>query len=137
MTASEFLLVCAAVLGVMAFAAGSVALWVSAARMRSAASALEQATDEFGEATGVLVDQLSRSAEVAAGEVERVEYLLDLSEGIAERIDGTTAATYKAITSPVIKGAAFAEGTRRAAQRLGGRRAVDAASEKRPRRRRH
>lgn len=122
MTAGDFLLVCAAVVGVLAFAGASVAFWVAAVRMTKANAHLDEATDEFRKATRALVGQLSDSADRAAGEVERVEHLLDLSEGIAERLDGTTAATYKAITSPVIKGAAIAEGTRRAARRLGGRR---------------
>ena len=125
MTASEFLLVCAALVGVLAFAAGSIALWVAAARMRSAAARMDDATEEFRASTRELVEQLSESTERAAGEVDRVEHLLDLSGGIADRLDGTTAATYRAITSPVIKGAALAEGTRRAARRLGGRRTGD------------
>lgn len=131
MTPGEFLMVCAAVVGVLAFAAGSVALWISAARMRTAATRLEEATDEFRSSTRDLVEQLAESTARAAGEVDRVENLLDLSEGIAERLDGTTAATYRAITSPVIKGAALAEGTRRAARRLGGRRGGDFSADPR------
>ena len=124
MTATEFLLVCMAVLGSLAFAGASVALWVAAVRMREASARMDSATENFNRVTNELVEQLGESAERAAGEVERVEHLLDLSEGIAERLDGTTAATYRAITSPVIKGAALAEGTKRAARRLGGRRGV-------------
>jgi hypothetical protein len=53
--------------------------------------------------------------------VERVEYLLDLSEGIGRRVDGTTGAAYRVITTPAIKGAALAEGTKQAVRRLGRR----------------
>lgn len=137
MTAGDFLLVCAAVVGVLAFAVASAAFWVAAVRMMKANAHLDEATDEFRQATHALVAQLAESADRAAGEVERVEHLLDLSEGIAERLDGTTAATYKAITSPVIKGAAIAEGTRRAARRLGGRRPDGFSSDGRGADRRH
>lgn len=123
MSAIDLVVVVAAVLGVIALVAGCVAFFVAAARLRSAAEQLEAAGAEFRTASEPLVDQLSASAERAAGEVDRVEHLLDLSTGIAERVDGTTGATYRAITAPVIKGAALAEGTRRAARRLGGRQA--------------
>ena len=121
MSAVDLLVVSAAILGTLAFAAGRVALFLASQRLRAAAADLEAAGHEFRATAEPLVARLSDSADRAAGEVDRVEHLLDLSSGIAERIDGTTGATYRAITSPVIKTAAFAEGTRRAARRLGGR----------------
>ena len=121
MTAIEVVAVAAAVLGAIALAGGCVAFFAAATRLRDAAVELEAASESFRAAAEPLVVELADSAVRAAGEVDRVEHLLDLSTGIAERVDGTTGATYRAITTPVIKGAALAEGTRRAARRLGGR----------------
>ena len=121
MSAIDLVAVTAAVLGALALAGGCVAFFLAASRLRDAAVRLEEASSEFRAAAEPLVQELDTAAGRAAAEVERVEHLLDLSTGIAERVDATTGATYRAITAPVIKGAAFAEGTRRAARRLGGR----------------
>lgn len=121
MTAIDLVAVAAAVLGALALVAACVALFAAASRMREAARALETSLEEFRATAEPLVEDLRTAAAEAAGEVDRIEHLLDLSTGIAERVDGTTGATYRAITTPVIKGAALAEGTRRAARRLGGR----------------
>ncbi|MCP4434939.1 MAG: hypothetical protein GY812_05465 [Actinomycetia bacterium] len=124
MSAVDLLAVTAAVLGALALVAVCIAFFAAARRLGAAADALAVATEEFSDAARPLVADLAGSADRAASEVDRVEHLLDLSTGIAERVDGTTGATYRAITSPVIKGAALAEGTRRAARRLGGRRSA-------------
>lgn len=122
MSAIDLVAVVAAVLGALALAGGCVAFFAAAARLRRAAEALEEASDAFRQSAVPLVEELSESAQRAAGEVERVEHLLDLSTGIGQRVEGATGVTYRALTTPVIKGAAVAEGTRRAARRLGGRR---------------
>ncbi len=117
MTATDLLVV----LGAMAlFGAVAMMTWATG-RMLAAAARLEIATEEFTAAAEPLVAELAGSAERAANEVERVENLIDISSEIADRVDRTTGATYRAITKPAIKGAAIAEGTRRAAKRLGGR----------------
>ncbi len=119
MSAMDLVAVTAAVLGAIALVAGCLAFFAAAARLRTAAAELEAAGEAFRAAAEPLVEELSSSADRAAGEVDRVEHLLDLSTGIAERVDTTTEATYRAITTPVIKGAAFAGGhpTRRSAPR--------------------
>lgn len=117
----DLVAVVAAVLGALALAGACVAFYAAAARLRRAAEELEAASEEFREAAEPLVAELARSAQRAAGEVDRVEHLLDLSDGIGQRVQGATGVTYRALTTPVIKGAAVAEGTRRAARRLGGR----------------
>lgn len=122
MSAIDLVAVVGAVLGAIALSGGCVAFFWAAARLRSAARELEAASESFREAAEPLVEELALSAHRAAGEVERVEHLLDLSSGIGRRVEGATGVTYRAITTPVIKGAAVAEGTRRAARRLGGRR---------------
>jgi len=110
-----------AVLGAIALVVACVVMWAAATRMLVAARAIEDTAAEFRAAAEPLVMELAEATERAAAEVDRVEHLLDLSTGIAERVDGTTGAAYRAITTPAIKGAALAEGTRRAARRLGGR----------------
>ncbi|MCO5319010.1 MAG: hypothetical protein M9942_11290 [Microthrixaceae bacterium] len=122
MSAMDLVAVVAAVLGAIALAGGCVAFFAAATRLRAAARELEAAAAAFADAAEPLVEDLNSSVERAAGEVERVEHLLDLSSGIGRRVEGATGATYRALTTPVIKGAAVAEGTRRAARRLGGRR---------------
>lgn len=122
MSAIDLVAVVAAVLGAITLAGGCVAFFVAASRLTDAARDLEAAARTFRESAEPLVSELSTSAERAAGEVERVEHLLDLSAGIGQRVEGATGATYRALTTPVIKGAAVAEGTRRAARRLGARR---------------
>jgi hypothetical protein len=115
-----------AVLGAIALFVGVAMLTWMTSRMLAAASRLEQVTAEFTAAAGPLLAELANSTNRAAHEVERVENLIDVSSEIADRVDRTTGATYRAITKPAIKGVAFAEGTRRAARRLGGRKSPTA-----------
>lgn len=121
MSAIDLVAVVTAILGALALAGACVAFFAAAARLRTAAEELEAASEAFRDAAEPLVAELALSAQRAAGEVDRVEHLLDLSDGIGQRVQGATGVTYRALTTPVIKGAAVAEGTRRAARRLGGR----------------
>ncbi len=117
MTALELLTVLCAVaaLGVAAVLA------VVSSRALRAARRLERAAEEFERVAVPAADELRAVARRAAGDVGRVEDLLDVAGSIGERVDTATEATYRALTSPVIKGAAFATGTRRAARQLRGR----------------
>ena len=91
---------------------------VLAVRLSAAAGALRDAAAAF-EAEAVPAAQELRAAVArATGEVDRVEDLLDVATYIGTRVDGATDATYRALTSPVIKGVAIATGTRKAARRL-------------------
>jgi hypothetical protein len=110
-----------AVLGAVALVVACVALFAAAGRMVAAARSIEATADEFRAAVAPLLADLADSTERAAGEVERVEQILDLSEVIGRRMDTASGATYRAITTPAIKGAAIAEGTRKAVRRLGRR----------------
>ena len=83
-----------------------------------AAEALESATSAFEDEAIPAVTELRAVVRTASGEVERIDDLLDVATAIGDRVDTATEATYKALTSPVIKGVAIASGTRRAAQRL-------------------
>jgi HAMP domain-containing protein len=110
-----------AVVGAIGLVVACVTLYAAAARLLAAARRMEAATEDFNSRAAPLVEELARSAVRAADEVGRVEHLLDISEGIGSRVEGATGTAYRAITTPAIKGVALAEGTRRAARRLGGR----------------
>lgn len=116
MTAVDLLTVLAGTLALVL--AGALVL--ACARVLRAATALERATREFTEVAVPAAHELSRAAEHAVGEVERLERLVEVAGSIGDRVDTATEATYRALTSPVIKGVAFASGTRRAARRLRG-----------------
>lgn len=107
--------------GVVALAAAGV-LSVASSRMLRAARELEAARDAFVAEAVPAVEELRDAAARAADEVERVDELVELAGAIGERLDSATEATYRALTTPVIKGQALASGTRRAASRLRGSR---------------
>lgn len=116
MTALELLTVLLAVLALIA----SMALSVVCYRLRALARELSRAVEAFEEEAIPAVAQLRRVAEAATDDVARVEALLDVSESIGTRVDSASEATYRALTSPIIKGFALASGTKRAAERLRG-----------------
>lgn len=103
----------------------SIALSLVCARVLRAARSLAAASAAFDDAAGPAIEALHLAARDAAGEVERIDALLEVATAIGGRVDSATEATYRALTSPVIKGVALASGTRRAAQRLRGHDAAD------------
>lgn len=120
MTALELLTVLCAVAALGA----SVALALLCSRVLHALRDLQDATRAFDEVAIPAVDELRVAARRAAGEVDRLDDLLDVAGSIGQRVDTATEVTYRALSSPVIKGVALASGTRRAASRLRGRRAT-------------
>ena len=88
------------------------------ARLLRAARALEAATEAFERGDAGRRASCAPRSRRATGEVDRIDDLLEVAGSIGERVDTATEATYRALTSPVIKGVALASGTRRAAQRL-------------------
>ncbi len=106
--------------GVLALGA-AVALTLASSRLLRAAHSLEAAASEFSAAAVPAAELLRSAAEQALDEVDRVDALVEVAAAIGDRVDSATEVTYRALTSPVIKGVAFASGTRRAAQRLRGR----------------
>jgi len=116
MSALDLLTVLCAVL---ALAAAGVLSLVSA-RMLRAARDLEASRAAFDAEAVPALEELRDAVHRATSEVDRIEDLLDVAASIGGRVDSATEATYKALTSPVIKGVALASGTRRAAQRLRG-----------------
>jgi len=111
-------------LGVLALGA-AVALTSTNSRMRRATIELERSVAELdavriafeSQAAGAL-EELHATVIRAGAQVDDVEALLDVATVIGDRVDTATEATYRALTSPVIKTVALASGTRRAARRL-------------------
>ena len=50
--------------------------------------------------------------------VDRLENLIDVASSVTGTVDSATAATVRVLSNPVIKTAAIARGTRKAARRL-------------------
>lgn len=105
--------------GVLALGAAAT-LSVASSRLLRAARSLEHASSAFEREALPAVQELRAAAGEAAAEVERIDALVEVAGAIGDRVDTATEATYRALTSPVIKGVALASGTRRAARRLRG-----------------
>ncbi|CAN5706445.1 hypothetical protein BH10ACT3_BH10ACT3_03140 [soil metagenome] len=116
MTALDLLTVLCAVLAL----AAAATLSVLAGRALRSAQQLDEATRLFTEQAIPAVEELRAAARRATGEVDRIDDLLEVAGAIGDRVDSATEATYRALTSPMIKGVALASGTRRAARRLRG-----------------
>lgn len=82
--------------------------------------ALEAARHEFEGTVTPLLEQLTQQVEQAHVEIQRVEQVIDTAAAINNRVDTASNATFRALSSPVIKGVALASGTRRMAQILRG-----------------
>lgn len=117
MDAAELVMV---LCGVAALGAAVVLSLVSARLLRAARS-LEVAAAEFDRTAAFAVTELQLAAADAVDEVARIDALVEVAGSIGQRVDSATDITYRALTSPVIKGVAFATGTRRTADRLRGR----------------
>lgn len=82
--------------------------------------ALENARQDFQGTVTPLLEQLTQQVVAAQVEIERVEKVIDTAAAINARVDTASNATFKALSSPVIKGVALASGTRKVAQILRG-----------------
>lgn len=107
----------AVVAGVASLAAVALLTAVSISLLRvlrearaTVAELRDQALPALAEARAALAD--------ATGEVERVDEIIAAAEAVSSRIDGASRVAYLALSKPVIKTAAVASGTRRAARRL-------------------
>jgi hypothetical protein len=117
MSATDLLTVLCGVLALTSAAA----LAVLAGRVLRAVQALNDATHLFLAEAVPAVQELRIAAQRASNEVDRIDDLLEVAGAIGDRVDSATGATYRALTSPVIKSVALASGTRRAARRLRGK----------------
>ncbi|MBV9951013.1 MAG: hypothetical protein JO291_03615 [Acidimicrobiia bacterium] len=114
MSAIDLAAVVAAVLSLVAVGALTVAVMSLARSLRELRTLMAGIQDEalpaLADATAAVVD--------VREQVERVDEILDAAESISSRIDGASRVAYLALSKPVIKTAAVATGTRRAARRL-------------------
>ncbi|MEI2697997.1 MAG: hypothetical protein V9E94_06520 [Microthrixaceae bacterium] len=116
MTALDLLTVLCGVLAIGA----AVVLSLVSARLLRAVGDLDRATAAFEEEAVPAMVELRDAVQGAVAEVDRIDELVQIAGSIGGRVDTATEATYRALTSPVIKGVAIASGTRRAARRLRG-----------------
>jgi len=114
MSAEDLLIVLCAILA-LAFAG---VLAVLAGKALRAVQKLDAAADLFVSEAVLAVQQLREAAQQASSEVDRIDDLLVVAGAIGDRVDSATDATFRALTSPVIRSVALASGTRRAAARL-------------------
>jgi len=114
MSAEDLLIVLCAILA-LAFAG---VLAVLAGKALRAVQKLDAAADLFVSEAVLAVQHLREAAQQASSEVDRIDDLLVVAGAIGDRVDSATDATFRALTSPVIRSVALASGTRRAAARL-------------------
>ena len=79
---------------------------------------LRKELDAFTEVAGPSAERLEAAADTAARQVARLENLIDVAGSVTETMDGATASAVRVLSNPVIKTAAVARGTRKAARRL-------------------
>jgi ABC-type transporter Mla subunit MlaD len=114
----------AILLAVVALAA-TAALAVVCARLARVTRELTDAVDEVRAVVPPAARDLSDAADRAGRQVDRLEAVIHTTGAIADTVDTATQATFRVLSNPVIKGAAIASGTGRAARRLRGRGAED------------
>lgn len=103
---------------VMVFAVAAMGYLTS--RLAAVVADLDKATKRFNDEVIPAVERLEVSAKDASGQVDRLNDLITTTAAVTETVDQATQVTVRALSNPVIKGAAFAKGTKRAAKRLRG-----------------
>ena len=121
MSVSEFVLLVAVVLCVVAFTALVVVLF----RVLQSLRELRHELAIWKERTEPLLHEIRESAldardavEVARRDLDRFDRVLGSAEAISDAVSGTGRLTRTALSKPVIKTAAIATGTSRAVRRL-------------------
>jgi hypothetical protein len=96
------------------------ALALVCARLVRVVRDLEGVTNDFAARAEPAATELGDAAREAARQVDRLDDLIRTTGNITTTVDSATQATFRALSNPVIKGAALASGTSRAAKRLRG-----------------
>lgn len=94
------------------------ALAVTVVQLRHVLGDLRDATASFTAHVAPVIAELTDAAHGAADQVERLDDLIGVAGAVTSTVDSATAATVRVLSSPVIRTAAIARGTRRAARRL-------------------
>lgn len=117
MNSTELVALLLAIVALVATAALAVTCYRLIGIVRSLRDTVEEVRATVPVASSELVDAADR----AARQVDRLENLIRTTASITETVDTATQATFRVLSNPVIKGAAIASGTGRAARRLRGR----------------
>jgi hypothetical protein len=107
----------AIILAVVALVAVA-ALAIVCARLVTVTRELRAAVDDFDRTATAGAEQLAASGREAARQVDRLDDLIRTTGHVTDTVDAATQATLRALSNPVIKTAALASGTSRAAKRL-------------------
>jgi len=110
----------AVMLAIVALVAVGV-LAVVCARLTRLVRELRESVGQVSAVVPTATAELSDAADRAALQVDRLERLISTTGSITDAVDTATQVTLRALSSPVIKGAAIASGTRGAARKLRGR----------------
>lgn len=114
LTATDVVLITLTIVAVLAI----VTLTVTVIQLRQMVTSMRRELDSFTATAVPAAEALNESALLAARQVDRLENLIDVASTLTDTMDSATAATVRVLSSPVIKTAAIAKGTRRAARRL-------------------
>lgn len=114
-TAADLVLVALTVVCLFATAAIAVAV----VQLRSGVRQLRAEIREFRDHAVPAAEELTRTTRLAAHQVDRLDDMISVAANVTGTVEGATAATVRVLSNPVIKTAAIARGTRRAARRLG------------------
>ena len=114
MTAADL---AAVVVSVLSLGTVAVLTW-AAVQLRRTTAALADALTEVRDQALPALAEARAGVNEARLETERVIEIIDAAEAVSSRIDSASRVAYLALSKPVIKGAAVASGTKRAAKRL-------------------
>jgi hypothetical protein len=110
----------AAVVVVIVSVAATTVLVLAAWWLVRLAAGLREAALELAELTREAAAELDALTVEARAELGRADALLTRADGISATLEGASRLTYLAVSNPVIKAAAVANGVRRGARRLRG-----------------
>jgi len=96
-------------------------LAITVVQLRRVVVDLRELTDEFVDRATPALEQLVSAAREAGGQVDRLDDLISTAASVTDVVEHATNATVRVLSNPVIKTAALAKGTARAARRARGR----------------
>ncbi|NLA36139.1 MAG: hypothetical protein GX868_10720 [Actinobacteria bacterium] len=114
MSATDLVLIITTIVSLVAIAL----LAATVGQLRLVVRSLRQELAAFRETVQPAAQRLDESAKSAARQVDRLDNLISTASSVTETVDGAAASAVRVLSNPVIKTAAVARGTKRAAQRL-------------------
>jgi predicted PurR-regulated permease PerM len=113
-SATDIVLIITTIVSLAAIAA----LAVTVSQLRLVVRSLRKELQSFRETVQPAAERLDASAKGASRQVDRLDNLIGAAGSLTETVDGATASAVRALSNPVIKTAAVARGTKKAARRL-------------------